>query len=68
MNRKQPTTENGLLTTREAAQLIGCTEGTLEVWRCTKRYAIPHIRIGARMIRYRRAALEAWLESRTVSA
>ncbi|MGC9261569.1 MAG: helix-turn-helix domain-containing protein [Phycisphaerae bacterium] len=58
---------SALLTSSQAAEVIGVTEGTLETWRCTKRYQIPYLKIG-RNVRYRRAALEAWLESRTVSA
>lgn len=55
-----------LLNTAAAAELLGVTPGTLEVWRSTKRYAIPYIRVG-RLIRYQRAALDAWLLSRTIT-
>ena len=49
----------------EAAAYIGVTPGTLEVWRCRNRYRIPYLRIG-RHIRYRRADLDKWLDSRRV--
>jgi excisionase family DNA binding protein len=55
-----------LLTTAEAAAYLRTTRGTLEVWRSTKRYAIPYVKRG-RNVFYRRADLDRWLESRTVS-
>lgn len=53
-----------LLDERQAASKIHVTPGTLSVWRSTGRYNLPFIKIG-RKVRYRRADLEAWLESRT---
>lgn len=50
-----------------AAEYIGVTPRTLEVWRCTKRYQIPFIKVG-RLVKYRKSALDAFLESRTVGA
>jgi len=55
-----------LLNEQQAAEFLGVVPGTLSVWRSTKRYAIPFIKCG-RLVRYRRADLEKWLESRTVS-
>ncbi len=49
----------------EAAAYLGVTAGTLEIWRCTNRQTIPYLRIG-RHIRYRRADLDKWLDSRRV--
>jgi len=54
------------LTPPQAAEFLGVSVGTLEVWRCTKRYAIPYLKCG-RLVRYKRSALVEWLESRTVS-
>jgi excisionase family DNA binding protein len=48
----------------QAAQYLGIDAGTLAVWRCTGRYALPFIKVG-RKVRYRLSALNAWLESRT---
>lgn len=48
-----------------AAAYIGVTPRTLEVWRCTKRHAIPYIKVG-RLVKYRRADLDAWLKAQTV--
>lgn len=60
------TNNTDLLTSGEAASYIGVTSRTLEVWRCTKRHWIPYIKVG-RLVKYRQAALDAWLTSRTVS-
>ena len=54
------------LNTTEAAEFLGVSIGTLEVWRCTKRYPLPYVKVG-RLVKYRRSDLEAWLASRTVS-
>lgn len=58
-------TNTDLFTTKQAAKYIGVTVSTLEVWRCTKRYNIPFIKVG-RLVKYRKSALNAFLESRTV--
>jgi len=60
------TCQPDLLTTQQAAEFLGVSPGSLEVWRCTKRYGIPYLKVGSR-VRYRRADLERWLESRVVS-
>ena len=52
-----------LLDERAAAKFLDLKPGTLSVWRCTGRYRIPFIKVGCR-VRYRRSALEAWLDSR----
>lgn len=49
---------------KEAAEILGVTPGTLQVWRSTGRYAIPFIKVG-RLVKYRPSALEDWLEART---
>jgi excisionase family DNA binding protein len=53
-----------LLDEGESANLLGLAPGTLGVWRSTGRYQLPFVKIG-RNVRYRRADLDAWLESRT---
>ena len=52
---------------KEAAEILGVTPGTLSVWRCTRRYPLPYIKVG-RAVRYRLADLEAFMQSRTVGA
>jgi excisionase family DNA binding protein len=54
-----------LLTTAEAAKVLGLSTGTLTIWRCVKRYPLPYVRVG-RNIRYRAADLEHFLDSRTM--
>jgi excisionase family DNA binding protein len=56
-----------LLAEDDAAEVLGVSPGTLQVWRSTKRYGLPYLKIG-RLVRYRRADLLAWLESRLVGA
>jgi hypothetical protein len=51
----------------EAAQMLGVAESTLAVWACTKRYSLPFVKVG-RLVKYRVADLEAFIDSRTVGA
>ncbi len=55
-----------LLTTEEAAKQLGVTAGTLQIWRCTRRYPLKFVKIG-RKVRYRPADLEDFLQARTHS-
>ncbi len=52
-----------LLAEKEAADFLQLSPGTLSVWRSTGRYALPFVKIGAR-VRYRRSDLQSWLDSR----
>lgn len=56
-----------LKTEAEAAQFLGVKPGTLQVWRCTRRYQLAYIKVG-RSVRYNRADLEKFLVSRTQGA
>jgi excisionase family DNA binding protein len=47
--------------TPEAADYLGITYHTLAVWKCTKRYALPYVKVG-RLVKYRRSDLEAFIE------
>ena len=51
---------------RKAADFLGISKETLAMWRCTKRYALPYIKVG-RLVKYREADLVAFLESRRVA-
>lgn len=55
------------LSCEQAADYLQVSVRTLDVWRCTRRYPIPFVKIGSR-VRYRRADLDAWLASRTHGA
>jgi excisionase family DNA binding protein len=46
-----------------AAKVLGISRGTLEVWLSTKRYGVPHYKIG-RNVLFKRSELVGWLESR----
>ena len=54
---------NDLLPEKDAADFLQISPGTLSVWRSTGRYALPFVKIGAR-VRYRRTDLQAWIDSR----
>ncbi len=55
------------LNTAETAAYIRIKEGTLDVWRCTKRYDLPYIKMGRRVY-YRLSDIQKFIESRIVSA
>ncbi len=60
-------TSCNLLGNIAAAAYLGVTPRTLEVWRCTKRHAIPYIKVG-RLVKYRQSDLDTWLAGQTVGA
>jgi len=53
------------LDTVEAAAFLGKQPATLVVWRCTKRYPLPYVKIGG-AVRYEESDLIAFVESRKV--
>lgn len=55
-----------LVNEKVASEILGVTMGTLQVWRCTRRYPLPYTKIG-RAVRYRREDIEQFIQSRTVS-
>ena len=59
--------QKNLFSPPEAVEYLGhiVEEQTLAVWRCNRRYPLPYCRIGRR-IAYRKADLDAFVESRTV--
>lgn len=63
-NPKPNTDKDAMLDNAAAAEYLGISTGTLDVWRSTGRYAIPFIKVG-RLVKYRQSALDAFLESRT---
>lgn len=48
-----------------AAEYLGIKESTLAIWRCTRRYKLPYIKVG-RLVQYRKSDLDAFLLSRIV--
>ena len=61
------TTNDRLLTTPEAAELLQVKPTTLENWRVTGRYSLPFVKVGRR-VRYRESTLLEWLSLRTSEA
>ena len=55
-----------LLSRRQAAEYLGVTEHTLAVWKCTRRYDLPVVKIG-RLVKYKKSDLDAFIERRTES-
>lgn len=51
-----------LLTRKQAAEYLGYKEITLAIWKSTKRYNLPYVKIG-KNIRYRLSDLEAFIEN-----
>ncbi len=49
-----------LLTPSEVADLLGVSVQTLAVWRCAERYALPYVKVGAR-VRYRAEDLKRFI-------
>lgn len=48
-----------------AAAYLGIKVTTLAMWRSTKRYPLPYIKVG-RLVQYRKTHLDAFLANRTV--
>lgn len=53
-----------LLTPEQTATLLGVSEKTLNVWRCTGRYNLPYVKIGSR-VKYRKSVVNGFVERRT---
>lgn len=56
-----------LLTRREAAAYLGVAEQTLAVWKCTRRYDLPYVKIG-KLVKYRRVDLDEFIAKNLRSA
>lgn len=52
--------QDGLLDTRQAAELLGLRPSTLEQWRWQGR-GPEHVRLSRRAVRYRREDLDAYI-------
>lgn len=58
--------QDPLLTTPEAAELLDVSPQTLEVWRSTKRYPLPYVKIG-RNVRYKKSGIMGFIASGEVA-
>ncbi|MGB7156862.1 MAG: helix-turn-helix domain-containing protein [Tepidisphaeraceae bacterium] len=56
-----------LLTVEQVAELTGLASQTLDNWRSTRRAGPPFVKLGLRAVRYDRAAVLAWIRSKTVT-
>ncbi|AIL64731.1 Helix-turn-helix domain protein [Rickettsiales bacterium Ac37b] len=54
-----------LLTRTQAAEYLGCKVSTLAIWKCTKRYNLPYVKIG-KNVRYRLSDLKEFIEQNIV--
>lgn len=53
-------------TPKQAAKYMGISEGALRLWRSEGR-GPRHFRAGEKLVRYRRADLDSWIEARLSS-
>lgn len=53
-----------LMNRRQAAQYLGVSPRTIAVWDQTGRYDLRPIKVGPRLVRYRREELDRFLEAR----
>ena len=60
------TNKNRLLTRKEAADFLGVRLNTLALWKSTKRYSLPVVKVG-RLAKYRYGDLLEFVEQRTVN-
>lgn len=51
-----------LLTPQQTAEILGVKVQTLSVWRCTRRYNLPWVKSGSRVL-YRESDVLAFLEA-----
>jgi predicted site-specific integrase-resolvase len=54
-----------LLSPKDTASLLGVKIQTLAVWRCTRRYKLRYIKVGAK-VRYRTEDVQKFIQSREV--
>ncbi len=58
--------QSPLIDTKQAAGFLQVSPGTLDVWRSTRRYRLPFVKVG-RNVRYRISDLETFLNERTMN-
>ena len=62
--RMEPIDPDSLVTTAEAAELLGLAPATLKLWRRRGR-GPTFVRVGSHTVRYRRRDLVAWIDAKT---
>ncbi len=58
--------DNTLLTNLQAAEFLGVSFHSLQIWRTTGRYDLPYIKVG-RLVRYKLGDLRKFLCDRTIA-
>jgi len=59
------THDDTLIDTQTAASILGISPVTLTIWRCQRERDQPaFVRVGRRAVRYSRAELARWIDSR----
>jgi len=58
------TINNKLVTPLDTSNILGVSEGSLAVWRSTKRYPLPYIKVGKKVM-YRMSDINTFIESNT---
>lgn len=68
MNTQLTTSNNiqHLLTPEQVSATLGITSGTLQVWRTTRRYNLPYVKVGGRVM-YRTEDIQNFIKCRTKS-
>ena len=56
---------SALITPEETAKVLNTTPGVLAVWRCERRYKLPYVKIGSKVM-YRVRDVEEFITSRMV--
>lgn len=57
------TEQQNSLTPKQAAKYVGVSEAALRLWR-SRGEGPRHFRAGEKLVRYRRADLDSWIEAR----
>lgn len=55
-----------LLTPKQVSEMLSVDYETLNVWRATKRYKLPYVKVGS-LVRYKLQDVQDFIESRTLS-
>ena len=56
-----------LFSRKKAAEYLDVAEQTLAIWKCTKRYGLPVVKVG-RLVKYRKSDLDEFIRSRVVGS
>jgi hypothetical protein len=66
VDAKRSGKQSPLIDTKQAADFLQVSAGTLDVWRSTRRYRLPFVKVG-RNVRYRISDLETFRDERTMN-